>query len=116
HYGHPAGDGALRAVADTLVTQCRTGDRAYRYGGEEFLLILPAQAAPGATVALERIRRAVESLGMAHIGNPPSGVLTISAGIAIAARSVDGTAESLLAEADTALYEAKEGGRNRVVV
>jgi diguanylate cyclase (GGDEF)-like protein len=115
-YGHPAGDEALRAVGRTIAAQCRVSDRAYRYGGEEFLLVLPGQSRVGAAIALNRIREAVQALGIPHADNTPPGILTMSAGIAVAAAGTLDTAEALLAEADAALYLAKDAGRNRVVV
>ncbi len=115
-YGHPAGDEALRIVAQVLAEQCRTGDRAYRYGGEEFLVLLPAQDAQGATIAMNRMREALSARAIPHEGNPPLKVLTMSTGIAIADPKTDFVAETLVKLADEALYEAKRGGRNRVVV
>lgn len=115
-YGHPAGDEALRAVARTLATECRAEDRAYRYGGEEFLLLLPRQSRVGAAIALNRMREAVQGLAVPHAGNGPLGVVTISAGIAVVDWQAPQDPQALLAEADAALYQAKGTGRNRVVV
>jgi two-component system chemotaxis response regulator CheY len=114
-YGHQAGDLALRTVAQSIAGCCRQGDAAYRYGGEEFLVLLPEQDRLGATIALNRIRQAVQSLGIPHAGNP-IGVVTLSAGIALAERAAVPSAEALLSRADAALYEAKDAGRNRVVL
>jgi diguanylate cyclase (GGDEF)-like protein len=116
HYGHVAGDDALRAVAHTIDTSCRTGDRAYRYGGEEFLILMPAPDEAAAGTALERIRRNVQALAIAHAGNPPLGVLTLSGGIAMATRGAVNNPDALLAQADAALYQAKAAGRNGVMV
>ncbi|MEO7908976.1 MAG: diguanylate cyclase [Roseiflexaceae bacterium] len=115
HYGHPAGDAVLRAVADTIAQSCRAGDLVYRYGGEEFLLILPEQSLAVATIVSERMRVAVERLGLAHITKTPAGVVTISAGIAALEPSTGQTIEAWLRAADSALYHAKAAGRNRVV-
>ena len=110
--GHLAGDEALRRVADALRATLRSGDELYRYGGEEFVVTLPEQSAHGAALAVERLRSAVEALALPH---PAGGVVTISAGIAVA--DTNGlTAAGLLADADAALYRAKEQGRNRVAV
>jgi two-component system chemotaxis response regulator CheY len=110
-YGHTAGDEALRAVADRLRRTARQGDLAYRYGGEEFLFVYPAQGIASAVVAAERARVAVESLHLPHEGNP-SGIVTISVGVAAA---VDGGfLVRAIQDADTALYDAKAGGRNCV--
>jgi diguanylate cyclase (GGDEF)-like protein/PAS domain S-box-containing protein len=119
-YGHPAGDEVLRGVAGAIKQAIRRpGDYAIRFGGEEFALILPNTGAKGAALIAERIRSEVEGLRFAPAGAEASGV-TMSVGAAVfdpargddAARS-DG---NLIGEADKALYEAKHGGRNRVVV
>jgi diguanylate cyclase (GGDEF)-like protein len=110
--GHAAGDDALKTVASALAHEIRTGDAVYRYGGEEFLVLLPEQSTESATQAAERLRAAVESLRIPH---PAGGVLTVSAGVA----GLDDTVTSpdeLFELADQALYRAKEGGRNRVEV
>jgi diguanylate cyclase (GGDEF)-like protein len=109
--GHLAGDQALRAIANTIRGVLRSQDLAYRFGGEELLLVLPGQTSEEAAVAAERVRAAVETAAMPHpvgIG----GVVTVSAGVA------SGTEDygDLIARADAALYRAKRGGRNRVVV
>jgi diguanylate cyclase (GGDEF)-like protein len=110
--GHAAGDSALRAVAKALKEGIRTGDAVYRYGGEEFLVLLPEQSVETATLAAERLRAAVEALAIPH---PAGGVVTISAGVAGLGDKVSGPDE-LFELADRALYRAKEGGRNRVEV
>jgi diguanylate cyclase (GGDEF)-like protein len=110
--GHIAGDSMLRSVAQALQRQIRTGDAIYRYGGEEFLVLLPEQTIVSAALAAERLRAAVEALALPHSGG---GTVTVSAGVA-------GTAEGscrpdeLFRLADEALYRAKGGGRNRVEV
>ncbi len=108
--GHLAGDQALRAIAATIRGTLRTHDRAYRFGGEELLLVLPGATAAEARAAAERVRAAVEAVAMPHpAGN--GGVVTVSIGVA----SGKGGYGELLARADAALYDAKRGGRNRVV-
>ena len=115
-YGHMAGDRALRVVAQVLAGQGRSGDAAYRYGGEEFLLILPEQSLETAMVGVNRVRLAVEDLAIPHAANEPFGVVTLSAGIA-ALRPADGPgSDALLARADAALYCAKRAGRNQVSI
>ncbi len=111
HHGHLAGDEALRRVANAIAAHARKGDAAYRYGGEEFLIILPEQTADAATATADRLRRAVEDLRLPHEANAP-GVVTVSAGVA--AFSDQDTSDDVLKRADAALYEAKEAGRNRV--
>jgi two-component system chemotaxis response regulator CheY len=113
-YGHQDGDEVLQAVARTLAAYCRSGDGVYRYGGEEFLLILPEQALDSAVAAMDRILREVERLRIPHAYNPPFDVVTISAGVAelIPAEGID--LDLVLSRADAALYKAKGAGRNRV--
>ena len=112
HYGHLAGDDALRRVAEAISSSLRGGDAAYRYGGEEFLMVLPEQDVGVASTIADRLRRTVEALGIPHEANASGGVVTISAGVAILAET--GDADDLLREADAALYEAKEAGKNTV--
>ncbi len=108
--GHRAGDEVLRKVAGELEQQIRTGDALYRYGGEEFLVLLPEQPIEAAALAAERLRAAVEALALPH---PAGGMVTVSAGVA--ALGDNGCKPDELFElADQALYRAKEGGRNRV--
>ena len=114
-HGHQAGDDVLRSVATTLTTLARDADQVYRYGGEEFLLVLPEQREDGARRALDRVRQAVEDLRIAHPDGGPSGYLTLSIGISGFRPGRDISSSDLLAEADQALYEAKAAGRNRVV-
>jgi two-component system chemotaxis response regulator CheY len=110
--GHLAGDGVLRAVADRLSEGIRTGDTLYRYGGEEFLVLLPEQSLESARRVAERLRASVEALELPH---PESRTVTVSAGVAgIGVPACSPT--ELFELADQALYRAKAGGRNRVEV
>lgn len=113
-YGHQAGDRALRAVAASLAGSGRQGEGIYRYGGEEFLLVLPEQDAPAAAAALERCRATVQGLEIAHASSP-AGVLTVSVGISSFVPGCGTDREGLLRQADIALYEAKAAGRNQVI-
>ena len=115
-YGHPAGDQALRTVAAVLTEQVRKGDRVYRYGGEEFLVLLPEQDLAGAGTAMERIRERLHALAVEHRGAGPDSVLTLSVGLAASHPDRRVPSNEVLAEADTALYEAKAAGRNRVAI
>lgn len=112
-FGHPAGDHALRTVAQTLATSAPPDAIVARYGGEEFACLLFGLAHPDALEIAERIRADVERRAMQEPGKPPC-QLTISAGVA--SRQLDSEADSqaLLHEADDALYEAKHAGRNCV--
>lgn len=112
--GHIAGDAALRRIAGAMGAQIRRGDTLYRYGGEEFLVILPGQDLTEASSVMERVRHAVSALRLARPG-PPPGVLTISVGIA-ELRDRGETCDDWLRRADAALYAAKHAGRDRVEV
>lgn len=114
--GHLAGDAVLRRVADVLRETIRADDAVYRYGGEEFLVIL-ASIAGGVEAAGERVRLAVERLQLAHPANEPHGVVTVSVGAtALGPADLELTADDWFARVDGALYTAKAGGRNRVAV
>jgi diguanylate cyclase (GGDEF)-like protein len=110
-FGHPAGDEALRRVAGVLLSTGRQTDVFYRYGGEELLCLVP-QAAPAAMLAAERLRRAVQDLGLGH-PDSEHGIVTLSAGVATWGAGTR-TEEALITAADQALYRAKAGGRNQV--
>lgn len=117
HYGHLAGDVALQKVADAIRKSFRAGDGAYRYGGEEFLVLLPEQSLEGAESAAERLRRSIEDLNIPHEAAPENGGrLTMSVGLSRMNPDGRRDLEQLIKEADEALYRAKERGRNRVVV
>jgi two-component system chemotaxis response regulator CheY len=114
NYGHIAGDQVLQAVAETIVKECRSGDQVYRYGGEEFLIIMPEQTIETATVGAQRINRAVQRLNIPHPANTLSGIITLSLGVAVLGSMGERSVDALLNAADAALYRAKELGRNRV--
>jgi diguanylate cyclase (GGDEF)-like protein len=115
--GHVAGDGVLRTIADAVSDVLRPGDTAYRYGGEEFVVIVRLGKPGDGKVAGERIRAAVEGLGQSHPGNPPHGVVTVSVGIVSVGRAdLAADDDAWVSRADAALYEAKAGGRNRCEV
>jgi two-component system chemotaxis response regulator CheY len=113
-YGHVFGDRALAAIGAVFRESTRSSDRCYRYGGEEFLVLLRDHTQLQAQAAMDRIRHDIESLRLAHEGTP-FGVLTISVGCAEASSGPDLDVDDWLIRADSALYEAKREGRNRVV-
>jgi two-component system cell cycle response regulator len=111
-HGHEAGDAVLREVAGRLVGSVRLEDMVGRWGGEEFLAVLPNTPAQGAAELAERLRRVVAA---EPCRLPGGGHLTATVSIGCAASLVDDAA-TLVRSADAALYQAKEAGRNRVVV
>jgi diguanylate cyclase (GGDEF)-like protein/PAS domain S-box-containing protein len=112
-YGHLAGDDVLRSVAIELRRVSRGGDSLYRYGGEEFVVVLADSLPGGAAGAAERLRIAVEDLMLPHVGSA-FGVVTVSIGVAALAEPAGRTVDDALRAADLALYAAKGAGRNRV--
>jgi diguanylate cyclase (GGDEF)-like protein len=108
--GHLGGDAALARVGDILRATIREGDLVFRYGGEEFLILLPGGDLAAAMGLAERVRVAVEQ----DERTGPWG-LTVSAGVAVADRFNSTNPTLLLRRADGALYRAKRLGRNRVV-
>lgn len=113
-HGHPAGDQALKTLARVIIENVRRpADLVARYGGEEFSVILAETDSHGAQQIAEHIRQAVEQLPPVDGAERP---MTVSIGIATWTAASEMTLEQLLFAADKALYQAKEGGRNRVVV
>ncbi|MBN2050605.1 MAG: diguanylate cyclase [Spirochaetales bacterium] len=116
-YGHVEGDETLRRVAAAIQGGVkRPDDLPCRYGGEEFAVFLPDTDEAGALVVLERIRAAIEAFAVPHGGSKAAKVVTISAGVAAIASFENGLKlETILDQADKALYAAKTKGRNTVV-
>jgi len=113
-YGHQAGDQVLRDVASLLVKDMREIDTVARYGGEEFVIVLPETTHQGAMLVANRLRRSVETAPF-FAGSPDQRTtVTISIGVAVYSRDAR-FKRDLLEASDTALYEAKTRGRNRVV-
>ena len=113
--GHAAGDRILVAVAEALRGRLRPRDLVARFGGEEFVLVLPETDASGAEVVAERIRKKIEASRHEVGGAEPLSV-TMSFGCATLGPAAFGTAAEVLAAADEALYTAKRGGRNQVAL
>jgi len=109
-YGHPTGDEVLRTFAITIFANIRNIDRFGRYGGEEFLLVLPDTPGDGAARILDRLRAIIADLDWSAFS--PGMQVTISAGVATL--RPDETEDTFLARADNALYAAKARGRNRI--
>ena len=115
HYGHPAGDACLARVAQAMGNALRQpGDLVARLGGEEFIAVLPSSDAAAAKVAAERVRQAVQHLGLPHAGSDTDTVVTVSVGVASLRAQLNLSADALVVAADAALYDAKRAGRNRV--
>jgi diguanylate cyclase (GGDEF)-like protein len=113
-YGHQAGDAVLRGVGEMIRCMVRSTDVAGRYGGEEFIVIQPQSAADGSATLAGRFRQAVEAAHFEVPGHAPLQV-TMSFGVSEYRREHT-SPEDLVADADRALYAAKDQGRNRVVV
>lgn len=117
-YGHQAGDDCLRTIARTTADMLlRREDLAARYGGEELAILLPDTDAAGAMAMGEKLRKGIEDLGIPHAKSEVAAVVTISTGVAIVFDPAPmASARELVEAADKALYQAKDGGRNRVVL
>ncbi len=112
--GHLAGDNCLREIAQLARSVLkRPSDLLARYGGEEFVILLPNTDLAGARVLAEQVRGSIRAAGISHPDNP-TGTITVSIGCAAVTPRPGGSVEALLLAADTALYRAKSGGRNRV--
>jgi len=116
HYGHPAGDRVLRALART-VASClrRPADLAARYGGEELVLLLPDTDAVQAQAVIDTVCTAIGALRIPHEASKVTPLLTVSVGGATLGECGSESLETLFAAADQHLYRAKQAGRNRVV-
>lgn len=113
HYGHSAGDECLRKVAQTIARSVRDTDLVARFGGEEFVIVLPNTDAAKARALAERIRTAVIGLAEPH-EYTTQGTVTVSIGYAVGVPNSMTTPEQVLKLADAELYRAKLAGRNRV--
>ncbi len=112
-YGHQKGDDVLKSVVDRIKESIRKDDRLYRYGGEEFLVLMPCTTAADAYFVSERVVKSVADMKMMHAQSPYK-TITISAGVSFAlVEDREKTWPEIIREADTHLYEAKRQGRNR---
>ena len=117
NYGHPAGDIVLRRIGAVLtMVSKRAQDLPARYGGEEFVVLLPHTDPEHGRMLAEGIRQDVQALGIPHDYSEAADVVTVSLGVASFFPDRQHHPEDLVSQADQALYEAKQSGRNRVVV
>lgn len=114
-FGHVAGDEALQAAAHALEGAIRVADRAYRYGGEEFCILMPGTSAEGVAAVTERVRTAVSAVALHHGAQAEPATLSISIGVAAFPDDAQSAGEIMIC-ADAALYQAKRAGKNRVVI
>ena len=116
YYGHPQGDVCLIRIAQCVKKMVkRPADLVARYGGEEFVVILPDTDEQGAIAVAQRINLAVTKLAIAHQASEIASYVTVSLGIATQIPQADQSVKNLIAQADTALYQAKNQGRNQVM-
>ncbi len=117
HYGHQAGDKVLEAVSSHFAEAIRESDAVYRYGGEEFLLVMPDTNIDEALIPVKRIIEGLADLNIEHTESP-LGYLTTSAGLACSRHLGQRLASwrQVVERADEGLYDAKSAGRNRVLV
>jgi len=113
-YGHDGGDALLHQLGTFLLKKTRGGDIVCRYGGEEFVVVLPSASLENTRIRAEEIRKGVKDLLVYHLGKPMR-ICTLSLGVSAFPERAT-TSESLIKSADTALYSAKSEGRDRVVV
>ncbi|MEI7610681.1 MAG: diguanylate cyclase [Rhodospirillaceae bacterium] len=117
HYGHLAGDSCLRRVAEAMAASVsRPADLVARYGGEEFVALLPETEATGARLLAEEMRRRVAELDIPHTTSAAAPHVTVSLGVATLVPESRDDPGYLILQADEALYQAKDQGRDRVVV
>jgi len=110
NFGHAGGDFVLQAVVQCINETIRGSDMIFRFGGEEFLIMLSCTEIEGATLLAERIRQKIEALSFA-----PHRTLQITASLGVSALQQDETLDALFERTDKALYTAKDTGRNRVI-
>jgi len=116
NYGHQTGDEVIRRVSRSLLKNIRTSDIAARYGGDEFVVILPETDSKGGKIAAEKIREAVFKNKIMFRKKGKVKELTITLSMGVASLAQDDDRLGLIAKADKALYISKEKGRNRVEV
>ena len=108
-YGHLVGDTVLRELSEVVRASIRESEYFVRWGGEEFIILLPGTSLEGAKMVAEKLRRAIESHHFSTVGR-------VTSSFGVTALRTDDTIKTFIERCDEALYEAKEGGRNRVKV
>ncbi len=108
-YGHLVGDAVLRELSEVVRANIRESEYFVRWGGEEFIVLLPGTSLDGANMVAEKLRRAIESHRFPTVGR-------VTSSFGVTALRTDDTIKTFIERCDEALYEAKEGGRNRVKV
>lgn len=117
NYGHPAGDVVLKRLADLMQrATSRAGEMVGRYGGEEFILVLPGASVQSAVRTAERLKDLVNSEGIAHEKSLICGFITVSQGVVSVMPDADLMPADIIKRADNALYKAKHEGRNRICI
>lgn len=117
NYGHPAGDAVLKRLADLMQrATSRAGEMVGRYGGEEFILVLPGATVQSAVRTAERLKGLVNSEGIAHEKSQIGGIITVSQGVVSLMPDTELTPADIIKRADNALYKAKHEGRNRICI
>lgn len=115
HYGHQDGDTCLRKIAQTLqATLTRPFDLAARFGGEEFVCLLPKTEATGAMTVAKKVEQAIRALNIAHAQSDIASYVTVSIGIVTTTPKQNSESQQLIATADQQLYNAKKSGRNQI--
>jgi diguanylate cyclase (GGDEF)-like protein/PAS domain S-box-containing protein len=116
-YGHPMGDECLIKIAKALSLNIqRSSDLVARYGGEEFVILLPNTNLEGSLYIAKMIREQIHELNIAHEGSNISQHVTLSMGISVSIPTIDQQADKLLIAADKALYQAKQEGRDKIII
>jgi diguanylate cyclase (GGDEF)-like protein len=113
-YGHLAGDKVLYAIAQALVNLMRPNDMIARFGGEEFIVLLPDVGLQDAMTIAERLRAGIAAIMLD--GDELAAALPVTVSLGVASMLANEELEALVAKADAALYRAKAGGRNRVAI
>jgi diguanylate cyclase (GGDEF)-like protein len=117
NYGHPAGDMVLKRLADVMQrATSRAGEMVGRYGGEEFILVLPGASVEAAVRTAERLQELVAVEAISHEKSPLGGNITVSQGVVSVTPDAEHTSADIIKRADTALYQAKHDGRNTICI